>query len=106
MDEGIIKDVGALEVEAEHLKEGQDELKSTTAVLETRQKWNDESIDKFFRQLNELTDRVALLEGDTAPVETAPTETVPEETAPTETVIETMEKEAPKKERKYIFGII
>lgn len=101
MDEGIIKDVGALEVEAEHLKEGQEELKSTTAVLEMRQKWNDESIDMFFRQLNELTDRVALLEGDTAPVET-----VPEETAPTETVIETMEKEAPKKERKYIFGII
>ena len=101
MDEGIIKDVGALEVEAEHLKEGQEELKSTTDVLEMRQKWNDESIDMFFRQLNELTDRVALLEGDTAPVET-----VPEETAPTETVIETMEKEAPKKERKYIFGII
>lgn len=101
MDEGIIKDVGALEVEAEHLKEGQEELKSTTDVLEMRQKWNDESIDMFFRQLNELTDRVVLLEGDTAPVET-----VPEETAPTETVIETMEKEAPKKERKYIFGII
>ena len=101
MDEGIIKDVGALEVEAEHLKEGQEELKSTTTVLEMRQKWNDESIDMFFRQLNELTDRVVLLEGDTAPVET-----VPEETAPTETVIETMEKEAPKKERKYIFGII
>ena len=101
MDEGIIKDVGALEVEAEHLKEGQEELKSTTADLEMRQRWNDESIDMFFRQLNELTDRVVLLEGDTAPVET-----VPEETAPTETVIETMEKEAPKKERKYIFGII
>ena len=112
MNEEIIKDVGALEVEAEHLKEGQEEIKEEVDTLQNNQKWFDDRIEGIYRRLNELIERVTLLEAEAAEEEN--NEEMPPDvgeilrTDTTETIIENFEKpDAPQKEkRRSIFGII
>jgi len=105
MNEEIIKDVGALEVEAEHLKEGQEEIKEVTNNLELKLKWNSETIETLFQQINDLVSRIEILEA--AGMEDYPVNETTEETTTEETLIEAIETEKPQKEkRRSIFGII
>jgi len=107
MNEEIIKDVGALEVEAEHLKETQEEIKENVSVIENRQKWTDEGLDRLFQQLNDLVNRIEILEVAGMGYYTDNEETPTDEATKEETIIEAIEPEAPQKEkRRSILGII
>lgn len=59
---GIASDVGAAQANIENLESVTEEIAEKQESLETRQRWNDEALDRAFERIWALEDRISILE--------------------------------------------